>query len=277
MDSRTRGGPGGALSTSPDPLALPFAVLPCWEGRVRVAADAAALAETVAAQLEQALKSDPRRPLGLATGRTMEPVYRALLGRLEGWSAQQREHLRRNWRSFNLDEYVGLEAGDPRSFAATMGKQLGDPLGLGPEQLQLPDGKAAEPDREARRYGQAVADAGGLGLQVLGLGLNGHVGFNEPPCLATAICRCLALCPITRAQNSAAFGNDPAAVPRQAITLGLAEILQAERILLVVSGSSKAPILRRLLQNPPEADLPASWLQGHPGAELWVDGAALGD
>lgn len=272
MDLRSRCHPGQSLSVA----ALPFTVLPCWSGRVQVASDAAVLAERVATSLAQALEADPGRILGLATGRTMEPIYAALVRKLGAWPAQQQADLRRRWRSFNLDEYVGLAAGDPRSFAATMRQQLGDPLGLGQAQLRLPDGRAEDPGQEASHYGQAIADAGVLSLQLLGLGLNGHVGFNEPPCLASAACRCLELSASTREQNSADFGGDPMAGPSLAITLGLAEILQAQRIVLVVSGGGKARILRRLLQDPPDPALPASWLQGHPGAELWVDAAALG-
>jgi glucosamine-6-phosphate deaminase len=115
-----------------------------------------------------------------------------------------------------------------------------------------------------------------VGLQLLGLGLNGHVGFNEPPCGAKAHCRCLTLSASTRTQNAGAFGGDPEAVPAQAITLGLAEILAAERILLVVIGASKAAILKRALQEPPCPEVPASWLQHHPRLEVVADRAALG-
>jgi glucosamine-6-phosphate deaminase len=103
------------------------------------------------------------------------------------------------------------------------------------------------------------------------------VGFNEPPCGPAAPCRCLALSAATRAQNAAAFGGDAAAVPHQAITLGLAEILAAGRILLVVTGAAKAEMLRRALLEPPCPQVPASWLQGHPRLEVLVDGAAAAD
>ena len=111
----------------------------------------------------------------------------------------------------------------------------------------------------------------------MGLGLNGHVGFNEPPCPATAPCRCLELSSTTRGQNAAAFGGDARAVPERAITLGLAEILAAQRLLLVVTGAAKAGILARLLAEQAHPELPASWLQGHPNLTLVVDEAALGE
>jgi len=239
---------------------------------LRVEADAAAVAAVVAERLLQSCRAG--RPLGLATGRTMEPVYGALAQRWAALPALERAVLGERWCSVNLDEYVGLPAGDPRSFRAFMVCHLARPLGLNPARLLLPDGAAADPRAEASRYGAHVAALGGIGLQLLGLGLNGHVGFNEPPCGPDSRCRALALSAVTRAQNAEAFGGDPAAVPAEAITLGLAEILAAERILLVVTGARKAAILQRLLEQPPSQALPASWLQRHPAVCVIADRAA---
>ena len=233
---------------------------------------AAAVAEQVSALLLEALSCG--RPLGLATGRTMEPVYKALLRQLAALQPQARSSLLEGWCSFNLDEYVGLPASDGRSFAATMEEALGAPLDLAAGQLQLPDGCAADPAAEAGRYAVALRQAGGLGLQLLGLGANGHVGFNEPPCLPEAPCRCVALSPATRRQNAEAFGGDPEAVPSWAITLGLAEILSADQVLLVVTGDAKAQILRQALEEPPCAEVPASWLRRHPRLRVVADAAA---
>lgn len=243
-----------------------------------VAADGVVAAEQAAMLLQAELSRlgrSPGKPLGLATGRTMEPVYAALVAQLDALSAAERQALRAGWLSFNLDEYVGLGPADPHSFAAFMARHLLEPLGLDPGQVRLPDGLASDPVAEARRYGAALTAAGGIGLQLLGLGLNGHVGFNEPPCGAAATTRVVELCPTTRRQNAAAFGGDPAAVPARAITLGMAEILAAERILLVVIGAAKAPVLARLLHEPPSPELPASWLQGHPAVTLVADREAL--
>ena len=133
---------------------------------------------------------------------------------------------------------------------------------------------AGDPVELACRYSAAVMAAGGIDLQLLGLGTNGHVGFNEPPCSAAEPCRCLVLRLATREQTAAAFGGDPAAVRERAITLGTAEILAARRVLLVVTGAAKAQILRRALQEPPCPEVPASWLQHHPQLEVVVDQAA---
>lgn len=206
----------------------------------------------------------------------MEPVYTALVERLLALPADQLSDVRQQWCSFNLDEYVGLGPGDCGSFAAEMERQLAAPLGLEPGRVRLPDGLAVDPAAEARRYAEAVGAAGGIGLQLLGLGSNGHVGFNEPPCGPGAPSRSLWLSTATRRQNAAAFGGDPSRVPAGAITLGMEQILGAERILLVVSGAAKAGILARLLSEPPGLSLPASWLQGHPGLRLIVDRPAMG-
>ena len=237
-------------------------------------ADGANLAERVASLLLGERLLRPERPLGLATGRTMEPIYASLARRVEGLEAAERQELRQHWCSFNLDAYVGLEGADPRSFAAEMGNRLTAPLGLDPARVHLPDGRAADPHAAAETYAAQLAAAGGIGLQLLGLGLNGHVGFNEPPCSAEAPCRCVELSPATRRQNAGTFGGDPGAVPERAITLGLREILAAERLLLVVTGAAKAEVLARALQEPPSPELPASWIQLHPRVLVVADRAA---
>ena len=251
-----------------NPLPKGWNLVPC--------ADGAAAAEHVAACLLRHRLHWPDQPLGLATGRTMEPVYGALVKAVNALSVAEQQRLRQQWLSFNLDDYVGLAPGDAGSFAAFMARHLQQPLALGMDQVRLPAGLASDPGAEAQRYATDLACCGGLGLQLLGLGLNGHVGFNEPPCPATALCRCLELSNATREQNAGAFGGDARAVPERAITLGLAEILAAQRLLLVVTGAAKAEILARLLSEEPSPDLPASWLQSHPNLTLVVDQAALG-
>ena len=241
---------------------------------VDVLPDANAVAVRVAELLLQERQQRPQRPLGLATGRTMEPVYAALASRWEALPGAERQRLTEGWQSFNLDEYVGLGRHDPGSFAAEMEDRLVKPLELNWKQVSLPDGLAPDPVAEAHRYGTTVQAAGGIGLQLLGLGLNGHVGFNEPPCEANQPSHALRLCPDTRAANAGAFGGVISAVPETAITLGMADILAAGRIVLVVTGSTKARVLQRLLNEPPNRDLPASWLQRHPSTLVIVDSAA---
>lgn len=247
------------LERRPEPNGLMEAVVDHWEHALR-----------------QRLTQTNPRPLGLATGRTMEPFYAALRERLRLWSPTERARLRQGWLSFNLDEYVGRSAADPDSFAAYMQHQLAGPLKLSPDQLRVPNGAAADPEQEAMAYGQALQAAGGVGLQLLGLGANGHVGFNEPPCGADVICRCVSLRRATQEQNAAAFGGDPQQVPDRAITLGLAEILAAEEVHLIVTGNAKREILARVFATGCDPSLPASWLLRHPRVRLWADDAALG-
>ena len=238
------------------------------------------LMEAVVDQLEQGLQDSLEhqafRPLGLATGRTMEPLYAALVSRLRNWPTDRLQRLRQRWLSFNLDEYVGLAAEHPGSFSAFMGHHLVGPLGLNPAQVLLPDGAAADPEAAADRFAAEIHSAGGIGSQLLGLGSNGHVGFNEPPCGPQMGCRVVQLSAATRAQNAGLFGGDPQRVPQAAITLGLKEILEATEIHLVVTGSGKAAILKKLLQGGPSEQLPASWLRQHERVWLWVDRAAMG-
>ena len=236
--------------------------------------DPAGLADWVASLLLRERQLRPERPLGLATGRTMEPIYASLARQVQELTPADRQELRKRWCSFNLDAYVGLDRADPRSFAAEMADRLTSPLELDPERVHLPDGRATDPQVAAECYAAQLAAAGGIGLQLLGLGLNGHVGFNEPPCDADASCRCLELSPATRHQNAGAFGGNPEAVPEQAISLGLREILAADRLLLVVTGAAKAEVLARALQEPPTPELPASWIQLHPRALVVADGKA---
>ena len=250
------------------PLARPFSPYRL------VVAPAEELADQLAEQvLDERLASQPQ-PLGLATGATMEPFYAALSRRVAALSDQQRQRLRQGWCSFNLDEYVGLGPEDPASFTATMARLLSTPLGLDHAAVHCPDGLAADPVAEARRYRLSLAAAGGLGLQLLGLGRNGHVGFNEPPCGPEAGTRLIALTAATRQQNAFAFAGQASAVPAQAITLGLAEILSARQLVLLVTGAAKAGILARALRQPPTPEVPASWLQHHPDLLVLADPAA---
>lgn len=240
--------------------------------------NAEALCDALAERLEDQLRARRcgDRPLGLATGRTMEPLYAALVRRLQGWRTDELAALKACWSSFNLDEYRGLATSDPRSYRRFMAEQLGGPLQIPDGALRLPDGFAADGDGAAAAYGAALARSGGIGVQLLGLGSNGHVGFNEPPCEADLPCRVVSLSSATRQQNAGMFGGDPAAVPSSAITLGLQEILAAEEIHLVVTGAAKAAILRRLLAaRQPDPQLPASWLLRHSRVWLWADAPAL--
>ena len=231
---------------------------------------AAEAAAHVGRLVADALVVAPDAVLGLATGATMVPVYDWLLAaRRDGLLSFARA------TSFNLDEYAGLGAAHPGSFAATMRRVLFDAADFAPDRTHLPDGAAADADGEAARYEAAIRDAGGIGLQLLGIGRNGHIGFNEPGSAFDTATRVVTLAESTRTANGPGF---PArqAVPRQAITMGIATILRARRIVLLATGSTKAQAVARAWSGVPGPDCPASALQGHPGAVFVCDREAAG-
>ncbi len=239
--------------------------------KILIRPDAAAVCGLAARILDDQLRRDPGGVLGLATGRTTERIYAALLA----IHAIRPLDLSR-FASFNLDEYVGLPPEDPRSYRAFMARHLARPLDLPPGRVRLPDGMAADPDEEGARYERRIAEAGGIELQLLGLGATGHIGFNEPLSAFRSRTRAVTLAPLTRRQNAAMFGGDPAAVPARAITMGIATILEARRILLVVTGASKAAILAQAIEGPLTAMISGSALQAHADCLVLTDEAAAG-
>lgn len=232
---------------------------------------AAHVARLVARVVADRVRAKPELVLGCATGRTMEAVYDELVAE----HAAGRLDLRR-LRTFNLDEYVGLAPDDPRSYHHYMRERLFDRVGLPPERTRLPNGVAPDLAAEARAYERAIAEAGGIDLQLLGLGETGHIGFNEPLSALMSRTREKALTPTTRAQNAEMFGGDPAAVPSRALTMGVGTILEAREVLLVATGAAKAAILARATEGPITARISATALQLHPNCKVVVDEAAAG-
>lgn len=206
--------------------------------------------------------------LGLATGSTMQPVYADLIARHRAGALSFA-----NATSFNLDEYVGLSPDHPQSYHQTMRQLLFDQVDMDPARCHLPRGDAADPAAEAARYDEAIASAGGIDIQLLGIGRNGHIGFNEPTSSLGARTRIKTLTSGTRAANARFFG-DTETVPRHAITMGIANILEARRCVLVATGQAKAEAVARMIEGPLGADCPASALQLHPRATVIVDRAA---
>jgi glucosamine-6-phosphate deaminase len=177
-------------------------------------------------------------------------------------------------RTFNLDEYIGLPPGDPNSYHRYMREQLFARVDLRPEHTRLPNGMAADLPAECASYEAAIRDSGGIDLQLLGLGADGHIGFNEPLSALLSRTREKALTPATLAQNAGAFGGDPARVPRRAITMGVGTIMDARRCLLLATGAAKAEILARAVEGPITSMVTASALQLHPRCQVVVDEAA---
>lgn len=221
---------------------------------------------TLAARLiEDRLRAKPVLVLGLATGRTMEGVYDRLAQSGVSFAGV---------RTFNLDEYIGLAADDPRSYARYMRDRLFGRVNIDPRNTNLPDGTAADLAAEASRYEAAIVAAGGIDLQLLGIGETGHIGFNEPLSAITSRTRDKTLAPATRRQNAEMFGGDPAAVPARALTMGVGTILDARELLLLACGASKAAMVAAAVEGPLTAFVSASAIQLHPNCKVIVDADA---
>jgi glucosamine-6-phosphate deaminase len=229
---------------------------------VRVLPGEAALGREAARRVAAAVAAKPGLVLGLAAGATPVPLYRELVRRHRAGLDLSR------LTTFNLDEFCGLAAADPRSFRHFTALHLLDPIGLPAARRHAPD-----PAAPCAAYEAAIAAAGGIDLQILGIGRNGHIGFNEPGSDLASRTRRVALAPATIAASAAAFGSE-AAVPREGVTLGIGTILAARRILLLASGAAKAPAVAAALEGPVTADVPASALQRHADVTVLLDAAA---
>ncbi|MBS1076462.1 glucosamine-6-phosphate deaminase [Gluconobacter kondonii] len=202
--------------------------------------------------------------LGLATGRTMESICRLLV--------QQHDAGTLNFSgttSFNLDEYVGLPPTDPNSYSHYMQEHLFSHVNMPAGQ-----GHVVDLDAECVRYEAAIRAAGGLGLQLLGIGETGHIGFNEPPSAFDSRTRVVHLDDVTRRQNSAMFGDDPERVPERALTMGVGTILEARRLVLVAVGEGKAAIVDEALNGPINEAVSATAIRLHDDATVILDEAA---
>jgi glucosamine-6-phosphate deaminase len=233
---------------------------------IRPDKDAAAL--LVARIVASELRANPRAVLGLATGSTMEAVYRHLV--------QMHHHAKLDFssvRTFNLDEYVGLDADDPHSYRHFMNEHLFRHVNIDLRNTHLPDGRAPDLGAECRHYEKLITDAGGVDLQLLGIGKSGHIGFNEPLSALKSRTREKALAPTTIQQNAPLFGGEDK-MPRRAITMGVGTILDARRCLLLATGEAKADIIAQAVEGPITSMVTASALQLHAKATVIVDEAA---
>ena len=227
-----------------------------------------AAAELVARIIAIELRENPHLVLGLATGRTMESVYRVLV------RMHRKEDLDFSLCStFNLDEYVGLAPGDPHSFRHYMNEHLFRHVNIDPRNTHLPNGRATDLDAECRNYEAAIARFGGIDLQLLGIGQAGHIGFNEPLSALHSRTRVKALAPLTLEQNAGIFGGE-ANVPRRAITMGVGTILECRRGLLLATGAEKAEIVAKAVEGPITSMISATALQLHARCTVVVDEAA---
>ena len=233
--------------------------------KVLILDTAADAADYVAARIAAVLAEAPRTVLGLATGGTMEAVYERLIALHRAGRASFAEAT-----SFNLDEYVGLAPGHPRSYWRYMREALFEHVDMDPARAHLPRGDAADPEAEAARYEAAIMAAGDVGLQLLGIGHNGHIGFNEPTSSLASLTRLKTLTRATREANSRYFARFED-TPRLAITMGIGTILRAREVLLLASGPGKAQAVAAMVEGPVTAICPASALQMHRRATVVLD------
>jgi len=229
---------------------------------------AKAIAQEIADLIEIRSKSGKPTVLGLATGATPLPLYGELI-RLH----REKKLSFRSVITFNLDEYEGLGPTHPHSYRSFMEENLFRHLDIPKANIHIPDGLTSDAAKHCADYEAAIHAAGGIDLQILGIGRTGHIGFNEPPSAADSRTRRVHLDELTRRDNAAFFG-DLAQVPHGALTMGVATILEARRVELIAFGEAKADIVRRAIKDAPSADCPATWLQQHPRCTFNLDAAA---
>lgn len=227
------------------------------------AADGGAL---IADEIVKLITERPDAVLGLETGSTPLPVYEALRPRVEGLDVS---HV----RGFALDEYVGIDPNHPESYRSVITREVVEPLGLNPDLIHTPNGDVATIEHAGDDYERAIAEAGGIDLQLLGIGTSGHIGFNEPGSSFASRTRVKTLIEQTRIDN-ARFFDSIDEVPMHCITQGLGTILDARHLVLLAFGENKAAAVAGAVEGPVSSSLPGSAIQLHPHVTVVVDEAA---
>ncbi|MDI9490567.1 MAG: glucosamine-6-phosphate deaminase [Clostridiaceae bacterium] len=225
--------------------------------RIIVAKDYAEMSKRAADIIASQIRINAHTVLGLATGSTPVGAYEELVRQYneEGLNFG-------NVDTFNLDEYIGLGADHPQSYRYFMDEHLLSHINMDADRAHVPDGLAQNPEQECEEYDRLIRDLGGVDLQLLGMGGNGHIGFNEPNDIYTAETHVVNLTESTIKANSIYFNNENE-VPRQAITMGFRTIMQAKKVIFVVSGKAKSKVVKEALEGPITPKLPASILQLH--------------
>ena len=246
--------------------------------------DDEALSAALATQVLERIVARPALVLGLPTGRTPLGLYRELRERSGRPStssgpsrATSRDGGRIDWsqvRTFNLDEFAGLDPSQSNSYRAFMQAELFDHVSIDPAKIGFLNGAAVDLKDECRRYEEAIDAAGGIDLQILGIGANGHIGFNEPADGLCAHTHVAELEQESREANAQRFGGDWQQVPERALSMGMATILNAREIVLLATGGEKADAVHGMIEGLITTRLPASLLQVHPRVTVMLDRAA---
>ena len=233
--------------------------------RVTVHPSADAAATAVADFLLRAVRAAPALRLALPSGRTPKLMYRALVE-----LAKQRHVSFRRVTIFGLDEFLGISPRDPRGFAAYFERELLDHIDVRHQNVHLLNGATRDPAREARRFEHAIAAGGGLDVVVLGIGSNGHIGFNEPGAELSPDTHVARLASRTRRSHAETFGG-VRHVPSRALSIGIGTILRARAVVLMATGDAKARIIERACRGKITTRVPASLLQLHPNVVVVLD------
>ncbi|PFA70471.1 glucosamine-6-phosphate deaminase [Bacillus sp. AFS015802] len=227
------------------------------------------MSQVAADYLLSKIKGSDKLTLGLATGGTPQGLYEALIhDHQESMTSYQ--HV----STFNLDEYIGLSGKHPNSYCHYMNENLFKHIDIGSENTHIPSGKATDLEQECKAYDEKIRLNGGIDLQVLGIGSNGHIGFNEPGTSFESSTHIVKLTPSTREANARYFDSIDE-VPTHAITMGIASIMKSKEILLLASGQSKQEALKKLVQGDISENFPASILNRHDKVTVIADEEAL--
>jgi glucosamine-6-phosphate deaminase len=226
------------------------------------------IAAIAADAIEALVRSKPSAVLGLATGSSPLPVYDELARRHEATQLDFSSVV-----AFTLDEYVGLPEGHPESYRQVIRREFTDRANFNPDNVHGLDGAAEDVVAACERYEELLRNAGGIDLQILGVGVDGHIGFNEPGSSLTSRTRIKTLTEQTRRDN-ARFFSSVNEVPHHVLTQGLGTILEARHVILIATGANKAKVVRDFVEGPVAAVCPASVLQLHPHATILLDEGA---
>jgi len=227
------------------------------------------MSKEAAKYLIEKIRNTPNMVLGLATGGTPEGLYKNMINDHHEYHTTYN-----NITTFNLDEYIGLDRSNENSYRYFMNSILFNHIDIDLAKTYVPSGMAEDSNKECEVYEQLIRDHGGVDLQLLGIGGNGHIGFNEPGTSFQSRTHVVKLAPATRNDN-ARFFEKLEDVPTEAITMGIETIMESKEILLLASGEGKQEAMRRLLSGEVTEDFPASILNNHPNVTIIADEAAL--
>lgn len=230
--------------------------------------DSSQAVDLVARLLADRIRRKPDAVLGLATGRTMERLYQRLTEEAVSF---------KKCTTFNLDEYIDLPPNDENSYRHYMQHHLYSKVDIDTANTHVPDGNAADLKLAAAQYEQLIRAAGGIDIQLLGIGVAGHIGFNEPLSSIMSRTRDKSLTPTTRKQNAEMFGGEEHKVPKRALTMGVGTILDAKELILLATGRAKASIVAKAVEGPITSMISASAIQLHPNCKVIVDEEAAAE